>query len=214
MANSNLREWAVKGAEQRLVELAEEARAIFAAFPELRGRGRGFENMNRRHTGGTRQRWHPTSAIARRSLNRCSTENISSGSEETMEWSGGRSRARATEGEKRGTESPRQPRDRLVAERDPRHQGPGGPSGPGNGRFIQAFTTRIHGIAFGPGLAAFRYDTRPSVSGLVSSRGRWKVAAPALHAPSPADHSNCRGHRKRTMPVCSRSEPLKDSFAR
>ena len=33
----------VKGAEQRLVELAEEARAIFAAFPELRGRGRGFE---------------------------------------------------------------------------------------------------------------------------------------------------------------------------
>ena len=43
MANSDLREWAVKGAEQRLVELAEEARAIFAAFPELRGQGRGFE---------------------------------------------------------------------------------------------------------------------------------------------------------------------------
>ena len=43
MAKSDLREWAVKGAEQRLVELAEEARTIFAAFPELRGRGRGFE---------------------------------------------------------------------------------------------------------------------------------------------------------------------------
>ena len=43
MAKSDLREWAVKGAEQRLVELAGEARAIFAAFPELRGRGRGFE---------------------------------------------------------------------------------------------------------------------------------------------------------------------------
>ena len=40
---SALREWAVKGAEQRLVELAEEARAIFAAFPELRGPGRGFD---------------------------------------------------------------------------------------------------------------------------------------------------------------------------
>ena len=43
MAKSDLREWAVKGAAQRLVELAEEARAIFAAFPELRGRGRGFD---------------------------------------------------------------------------------------------------------------------------------------------------------------------------
>ena len=43
MAKSDLREWAVKGAEQRLVELADEARAIFAAFPELRGQGRGFE---------------------------------------------------------------------------------------------------------------------------------------------------------------------------
>jgi hypothetical protein len=38
-----MRKWAVKGAEQRLVELVEEARAIFAAFPELRERGRGFE---------------------------------------------------------------------------------------------------------------------------------------------------------------------------
>ena len=35
-AKSDLREWAVKGAEQRLVELAEEARTIFTAFPELR----------------------------------------------------------------------------------------------------------------------------------------------------------------------------------
>jgi hypothetical protein len=43
MAKNDLREWAVKGAEQRLVELAEEARTIFAAFPELRERGRGFE---------------------------------------------------------------------------------------------------------------------------------------------------------------------------
>jgi hypothetical protein len=42
MANSDLREWALKGAEQRLGELAEEARAIYAAFPELREQGRGF----------------------------------------------------------------------------------------------------------------------------------------------------------------------------
>ncbi len=42
MANSDVRVWAVKGAEQRLLEIAEEAKAIFATFPELRGQGRGF----------------------------------------------------------------------------------------------------------------------------------------------------------------------------
>jgi hypothetical protein len=42
MAKSELRVWAKKGAEQRLVEIAEEAKAIFAAFPELRSHGRGF----------------------------------------------------------------------------------------------------------------------------------------------------------------------------
>lgn len=42
MAKSDLRVWAVKGAEQRLVEIAEEARAIFSNFPELRNAGRGF----------------------------------------------------------------------------------------------------------------------------------------------------------------------------
>ena len=41
MAKRNLREWAVKGAEQRLVELADEARAIFAAFPSCEGKGAG-----------------------------------------------------------------------------------------------------------------------------------------------------------------------------
>jgi hypothetical protein len=43
MASSDLREWAVKGAEQRLVEIASEARAIFQTFPELRKQGRGFD---------------------------------------------------------------------------------------------------------------------------------------------------------------------------
>ncbi len=42
MAAENMRLWAIKGAEQRLVELAEEAKAIFATFPELRAQGRGF----------------------------------------------------------------------------------------------------------------------------------------------------------------------------
>jgi hypothetical protein len=43
MASVDLREWAVKGAEQRLAEIADEARAIFQTFPELRKQGRGFE---------------------------------------------------------------------------------------------------------------------------------------------------------------------------
>lgn len=38
MAKSDLRGWAAKGAEQRLVEIAAEAKSIFATFPELRGR--------------------------------------------------------------------------------------------------------------------------------------------------------------------------------
>jgi hypothetical protein len=43
MATLDLRVWAVKGAEQRLVEIADEARAIFQSFPELRAQGRGFD---------------------------------------------------------------------------------------------------------------------------------------------------------------------------
>jgi hypothetical protein len=37
----DLRAWALKGAEQRLVEIAEEAAAIHRAFPELRQRAPG-----------------------------------------------------------------------------------------------------------------------------------------------------------------------------
>ena len=40
--HTDLRRYAVVGAEQRLLELAEEAAAIFAIFPELRAPGRGF----------------------------------------------------------------------------------------------------------------------------------------------------------------------------
>ena len=38
MAQDQMRRWAAIGAERRLVELAEEAAAIYAAFPELRDR--------------------------------------------------------------------------------------------------------------------------------------------------------------------------------
>lgn len=39
MADQDMRRWALKGAEQRLVEIAEEAAQIYATFPELRDRG-------------------------------------------------------------------------------------------------------------------------------------------------------------------------------
>lgn len=39
--DANLRRWALIGAEQRLLELAEEAAAIHREFPELRQRGGG-----------------------------------------------------------------------------------------------------------------------------------------------------------------------------
>jgi hypothetical protein len=34
---SEIRTWALRGAERRLAEISEETRAIYAAFPELRG---------------------------------------------------------------------------------------------------------------------------------------------------------------------------------
>ena len=37
--NAQVRQWAVKGAEQRLLEIAAEAAAIYQTFPELRERG-------------------------------------------------------------------------------------------------------------------------------------------------------------------------------
>ena len=74
MAKSDLRQWAVKGAEQRLVELADEARAIiFAAFPELRGDGRGFDVNQRRESStpkltAAKRRRKKMSAGARRKI--------------------------------------------------------------------------------------------------------------------------------------------------
>ena len=48
MADSEMRAWALKGAEHRLLELAQEAKAIYAAFPELRARGAGADTGARR----------------------------------------------------------------------------------------------------------------------------------------------------------------------
>ena len=47
MADSSIRTWALKGAEQRLLEISEEAAAIYSAFPELRGRGQAGAQRRR-----------------------------------------------------------------------------------------------------------------------------------------------------------------------
>src|SRR4051812_18972976 len=41
MNRSDLRQWAISGARQRLTEIANEQRSILAAFPELRGSASG-----------------------------------------------------------------------------------------------------------------------------------------------------------------------------
>jgi hypothetical protein len=42
LEQDQLRQWALRGAEQRLLDIAEEAAAIHRAFPELRRRGNGI----------------------------------------------------------------------------------------------------------------------------------------------------------------------------
>jgi hypothetical protein len=68
MAPTDLRGWAVKGAEQRLLEIAEEARAIFQAFPELREQGRGFDLQPAGAPGTTPSARRGRTRRARRSM--------------------------------------------------------------------------------------------------------------------------------------------------
>jgi hypothetical protein len=76
-SNLDMRAWALIGAEQRLVQLAEEAAAIHRVFPELRrtGRGRGrpaaadtTEQPAGAGGGRTRRRRRRMSADARRRI--------------------------------------------------------------------------------------------------------------------------------------------------
>lgn len=42
LEQQQLRQWALRGAEQRLLDIAKEAAAIHRAFPELRDKGKGI----------------------------------------------------------------------------------------------------------------------------------------------------------------------------
>ena len=55
MEQNAMRTWALKGAEQRLLEISEEAAAIYASFPELRDRGNGTAGAGRRGPGRPRK---------------------------------------------------------------------------------------------------------------------------------------------------------------
>ncbi len=75
MAKSEMREWALKGAEQRLLEIAEEARAIFSAFPELRDEGRGFlSRKDAAATAGARKNTSRGTSGRRRGRRKMSAE--------------------------------------------------------------------------------------------------------------------------------------------
>ena len=55
MEQTAMRTWALKGAEQRLLEISEEAAAIYASFPELRDRGNGTGSPGRGGPGRPRR---------------------------------------------------------------------------------------------------------------------------------------------------------------
>jgi hypothetical protein len=66
---AQLREWAVTGAEQRLLEIAREAAAIHQAFPELRqGRAKSRAGSASRVTPARTRRRRNLSAAARKRI--------------------------------------------------------------------------------------------------------------------------------------------------
>jgi hypothetical protein len=72
-ADNGMRQWALKGAEQRLLEIAQEAAAIHAAFPELReGRKGGIASRQNvaaaSSAAPTRRRGRKRSAAARKRM--------------------------------------------------------------------------------------------------------------------------------------------------
>ena len=70
--NDSMRQWALRGAEQRLLEIAQEVTAIHAAFPELRQTRRGRPPANTTTDAAprtpTRRRRRKLSAEARKRI--------------------------------------------------------------------------------------------------------------------------------------------------
>jgi len=66
--SGQLRQWAVRGAEQRLQEIATEAAAIYQAFPELRDGGRGAATPGGRGAKAARRGRNNMSAAQRKAV--------------------------------------------------------------------------------------------------------------------------------------------------
>jgi hypothetical protein len=62
----DLRAWALRGAEQRLVEIAEEAAAIHRTFPELRDRATAVSAGGRQGTATPQRQGQPGRRKGRR----------------------------------------------------------------------------------------------------------------------------------------------------
>ena len=109
MADSSIRTWALKGAEQRLLEISEEAAAIYAAFPELRGRG-SASAATRRAPGRPRQAQGGEGAAAparRRGRRRMSAEGRRRISEaQKARWAKQRAEKGAAAGDSGNSETP------------------------------------------------------------------------------------------------------------
>ena len=60
--SAQLRQWAVRGAEQRLMEIAAEAAAIYQTFPELRDRRGAGDLPTAAKAGGRRGRANMSAA--------------------------------------------------------------------------------------------------------------------------------------------------------
>jgi hypothetical protein len=73
LQSNDLRRYAVLGAEQRLITLAEEAEQIYRAFPELRKRG-GRPGSRRSSSGGDVQESSPRVRKGRRRRRKMSAE--------------------------------------------------------------------------------------------------------------------------------------------
>lgn len=86
MEKFDLREYAVRGAEQRLLEIAEEAARIFAAFPELREPGRGFDAVRGSGRSGIKSSV-PKTVRRRRKMSAAGKRRISEAAKKRwVEW--------------------------------------------------------------------------------------------------------------------------------
>ena len=137
---AQLRQWAVRGAEQRLQEIATEAAAIHRAFPELRGRGvRGAVSCHggdcgegpaagpRKHVCGTAQGGQRANAkvlggASREHRRRDIRRQREVGGSETGKGRGGKAHARSAEDVGRGTQADQRRTKKALGRATPRQR--------------------------------------------------------------------------------------------